>query len=99
MSLEEAQFWQGIGILVKNYHALNKKIFGVVITDVETLHDSRLCQSSEDELTRCLKEEPNKRSCEGFKLGFKLLPKKLSDNILGTGTVGAKLLLKIHSHI
>ncbi|KAH8325002.1 hypothetical protein KR074_002705, partial [Drosophila pseudoananassae] len=87
MSLEEAQFWQGIGILIKNYHALNKKIFGVVITSIEKLQDSRLSESSEEELTRCLKKEPNKRTCEGFKLGFKLLPKKLPDNILGTGTV------------
>ncbi|XP_043652951.1 probable tRNA (uracil-O(2)-)-methyltransferase [Drosophila teissieri] len=86
-AVEEAQFWQAIGILIKNYHALNKKIFEVVITQVKKQQDGRLCESSAEELATSLKEDPNKRTCTGFTIGFKLLPKKLADNILGTGTV------------
>lgn len=86
--VEEAQFWQAIGILVKNYHALNRKIFEVVVTQVEKQQDGQLCDSSEEELTESLRAEPNKRTCKGFKIGYKLLPKKLAENILATGTVG-----------
>ncbi|XP_017002606.2 probable tRNA (uracil-O(2)-)-methyltransferase [Drosophila takahashii] len=86
-TVEEAQFWQAIGILIKNYHALNKKIFEVVLTQVEKQQDGRLCDSSEEELWKSLKENPNQRTCSGFKIGFKLLPKKLPENILATGTV------------
>ncbi|XP_017117367.1 probable tRNA (uracil-O(2)-)-methyltransferase [Drosophila elegans] len=85
--VEEPQFWQAIGILIKNYHALNKKIFEVVITKVEKQQDGQLSDSSEEELGKCLKEDPNHRTCTGFKIGFKLLPKKLPENILATGTV------------
>ncbi|XP_017075074.1 probable tRNA (uracil-O(2)-)-methyltransferase [Drosophila eugracilis] len=85
--VEEAQFWQAIGILIKNYHALNKKIFEVVITRVEKLEDGRPSESTEDELSKALKEDPNNRTCTSIKIGFKLLPKKLLNNILGTGTV------------
>ncbi|KAH8242799.1 hypothetical protein KR032_002262 [Drosophila birchii] len=86
-AVEEAQFWQAIGILVKNYHALNKKIFEVVVTQVEKQQDGQLHESSEEELTKSLREKPDQRTCQAFKIGFKLLPKKLADNILATGTV------------
>ncbi|XP_017057656.1 probable tRNA (uracil-O(2)-)-methyltransferase [Drosophila ficusphila] len=86
-AVEEAQFWQAIGILIKNYHALNKKIFEVVITQVEKQQDGLLRGSSEEELVKSLKEELSNRTCTGFKIRFKLLPKKLQDNILGTGIV------------
>jgi len=87
-AIEEAQFWQAIGILIQNYHALNKKIFELVITQVEKRQDGRLSDSSEEELEKTLKEDPGKRTCTGFQIGFKLLPKKLPENILGTGTIG-----------
>ncbi|XP_016940007.4 probable tRNA (uracil-O(2)-)-methyltransferase [Drosophila suzukii] len=86
-AIEEAQFWQAIGILIQNYHALNKKIFELVITQVEKRQDGRLSDSSEEELEKTLKEDPGKRTCTGFQIGFKLLPKKLPENILGTGTI------------
>ncbi|XP_016950015.2 probable tRNA (uracil-O(2)-)-methyltransferase [Drosophila biarmipes] len=86
-SITEAQFWQAIGILIRNYHALNKRIFEVVITQVEKQKDGRLCESSEEELVKTLQDRPSKRTCSGFKIGFKLLPKKLPENILGTGTI------------
>jgi len=47
-----------------------------------------LSDSSEEELEKTLKEDPGKRTCTGFQIGFKLLPKKLPENILGTGTIG-----------
>jgi len=87
-AVEEAQFWQAIGILIKNYHALNKKIFEVVITQVTKQQNGRVCESSAEELAMSLKEDPSQRTCTGFTIGFKLLSKKLAENILGTGIVG-----------
>ncbi|XP_034661941.1 probable tRNA (uracil-O(2)-)-methyltransferase [Drosophila subobscura] len=85
--VEEPQFWLAIGILIKNYHALNKKIFEVVITQVQKQQDDQLCDSTQEELERALREQPERRTCKGFTIGFKLLPKKLKDNILATGFV------------
>ncbi|KAH8418543.1 hypothetical protein KR009_012157, partial [Drosophila setifemur] len=84
--LVEGQFWQAIAILIKNFHSLNKKIFEVVITQVEKEQDDFICNSNEEELYKSLRE-PSKRTCNAFKIHFKLLPKKLPNNILATGTV------------
>ncbi|EDW34584.1 GL21500 [Drosophila persimilis] len=87
-AVEEPQFWLAIGILIKNYHALNKKIFEVVISRVQKQQDEeQLCDSTQEELERTLRERPEKRTCRGFRIGFKLLPKKLKENILATGFV------------
>lgn len=87
--INEAQFWQAIAILIKNYHALNKKIFEVLITEVQKEKNGKQCQSNEEELEQQLHTaDPGTRTCEGFKIYFKMLTKKLSTNILASGIVG-----------
>ncbi|KAH8295154.1 hypothetical protein KR018_008013 [Drosophila ironensis] len=85
--VEEAQFWQAIKILIKNFHAVNRKIFGLVITRVEKKENGQFYASTEEELTQCLSHQPNKRTCDGFRIALKLLPKKLTEDILATGIV------------
>lgn len=88
VKLDEAQFWQSIAILIKNYHALNKKIFEVLITQVQKLQQGKLYESNEAELEQQLRTNANERTCEGFRIGYKMLTKKLATNILANGTVG-----------
>ncbi|KAH8417223.1 hypothetical protein KR222_006773 [Zaprionus bogoriensis] len=85
--MNEAQFWQAIEILIKNYHALNKKIFEVLITEVQKQQHGELCASNETELLEQLQSDPAARTCQGFKLHFKMLTKKLATNILASGIV------------
>ncbi|XP_030559221.1 probable tRNA (uracil-O(2)-)-methyltransferase [Drosophila novamexicana] len=87
VKLDEAQFWQSIAILIKNYHALNKKIFEVLITQVQKLQQGKLYESNEAELEQQLRTNANERTCEGFRIGYKMLTKKLATNILANGTV------------
>lgn len=89
VQLDEAQFWQSIGILIKNYHAINKKIFEVIITQVQKLLLGKLYESNEAELEQqLLQSNSNGRTCDGFRISYKMLTKKLSTNILANGTVG-----------
>ncbi|EDV93428.1 probable tRNA (uracil-O(2)-)-methyltransferase [Drosophila grimshawi] len=85
--IDEAQFWQSIAILIKNYHALNKKIFEVLITQVQKHKQGNLCESTEDELQQQLHTAPKARTCEGFNISYKMLTKKMATNILATGIV------------
>lgn len=89
--INEAQFWQAIAILIKNYHALNKKIFEVLITEVQKKDNGKLCESNENELEQQLQTDSYTRTCEGFKISFKMLTKKLATNILASGIVGEKI--------
>lgn len=87
--INEAQFWQAIAILIKNYHALNKKIFEVLITGVQKEKNGKLCESNEEELEQHLHTaDPGAKTCDGFKIYFKMLTKKLATNILASGIVG-----------
>lgn len=91
--VNEAQFWQAIAILIKNYHALNKKIFEVLITEVQKKDNGKLHESNENELEQQLQIDSNSRTCEGFKISFKMLTKKLETNILASGILGEKIYL------
>ncbi|XP_062121982.1 probable tRNA (uracil-O(2)-)-methyltransferase [Drosophila sulfurigaster albostrigata] len=83
----DKQFWLAIAILIKNYHALNKKIFEVLITEVQKQQDGKLHASNEDELEQQLQTAAGERTCDGFKIHFKMLTKKMSTNILANGVV------------
>ncbi|KAH8360107.1 hypothetical protein KR093_010834 [Drosophila rubida] len=83
----DRQFWLAIAILIKNYHALNKKIFGVLITEVLKQQHGKLLESNEEELDQQLQTAPEDRTCDGFKIHFKMLTKKMSSNILANGIV------------
>ncbi|XP_017862158.1 PREDICTED: probable tRNA (uracil-O(2)-)-methyltransferase [Drosophila arizonae] len=88
VQLNETQFWQSIAILIRNYHALNKKIFEVLITEVQKLQLGKLYESNEAELEQqLLQSNGNARTCEGFRISYKMLTKKLSSNILANGIV------------
>ncbi|XP_034486892.1 probable tRNA (uracil-O(2)-)-methyltransferase [Drosophila innubila] len=85
--IDDKQFWLAITILIKNYHALNKKIFEVIITEVQKQQHGQLYDSDEDELEQQLQANASERTCEGFKIYFKMLTKKLETNILANGTL------------
>lgn len=85
--INDKQFWLAIEILIKNYHALNKKIFEVVVTEVQKQQHGQLHDSDEDELEQQLQANASARTCEGFKIYFKMLTKKRETNILANGTL------------
>ncbi|KAH8311924.1 hypothetical protein KR044_008571 [Drosophila immigrans] len=85
--IDDSQFWLAIAILIKNYHALNKKIFEVLVTEVQKQQDGKLFESNEDELEEQLKVGAGSKTCDGFEIHFKLLTKKMSTNILANGIV------------
>ncbi|KAM8704372.1 hypothetical protein ACLKA7_008906 [Drosophila subpalustris] len=85
--IDDKQFWLAITILIKNYHALNKKIFEVVLTEVQKQCNGQLNESDEDELEQQLQANADARTCDGFKVYYKLLTKKLATNILANGTL------------
>jgi len=90
----DRQFWLAVKILIKQYHVLNKKIFEVVITKVQKRQQQQLYDSDEDELDQQLQADAGARICEGFKICFKMLTKKLGRNILANGTLGEENLMQ-----
>ncbi|XP_037946447.1 probable tRNA (uracil-O(2)-)-methyltransferase [Teleopsis dalmanni] len=107
--LTEAQFWRCIFILIRNYHAVNKKIFSCVITCVKKIinennqiqttnvtnvskqNDERtVCDSTIEELEKYLDNSSSSQrrdKCIGFIINYKLLTKKLGDNITAIGKI------------
>ncbi|EDW80989.1 uncharacterized protein Dwil_GK11817 [Drosophila willistoni] len=82
--ITEPQFFRGIDILIKNYHALNKQIFAVVITQVRKQQNGNFSDSTEEELEDSLLDHSDRGTCT-FEIGYKLLTKKIKENMIGTG--------------
>ncbi|XP_073819200.1 probable tRNA (uracil-O(2)-)-methyltransferase [Musca autumnalis] len=91
--MDKQQFWNAISILIRNYHTINRKLCGCVITKVSMKKFLQNGTENSDKvdvdcLFKYLQNIPeNSQDCKGFVIDFKCLHKKIVSSIRSTGIV------------